>query len=415
MTIGANEAALLAYLARGTVQEFFASTVDHEYFIGEHLEIFNRIKDHVTKYKALPTKQTLVSFGDMGDYISKLIPDEPIQFYKHNVIDRRKFAKSNQSLKAIVEAFQQKDFETVKNLSMEMVTNLTLLDRKDIGYTTSNQALSVYAQYVKKTLLGGGALTGYPAIDCNIPSIREGELHCTVGRPGSGKSFVLQKMAHHCSTVQDKKALFVSCEMDSELMQFRHLAIDLGINVQQINAQELTTNLIGKIQKKAAANHKPITFAGVETARKVSIDSLRSDVHTYQPDVLFVDAAYLMEFKSKGHDPEWVRLGTMVNQLKDLAVECQIPIFAAYQENRESTKRGKGNKVSTAHIGGSDEIGRVASFVMHIAEDRDTTEDGDELLTKEIYVSKNRNGIDKYSFKVNWDFDKSNFTQAVVN
>lgn len=180
---------------------------------------------------------------------------------------------------------------------------------------------------------------------------------------------------------------------------------------------EVTTALKNKAVL-AAKDTNPITFIGIERQKPVSIDSLRAEVQIHQPDVLFVDSAYLMQFtgdKTLGH---YQRQGAMANELNFLAVELGIPIVASYQLNRESVKKQeKGGKVfgiDTTSVAGSDEIVRIASIVIAIvAKDEDS--DGNQLPSRTLKVLKNRKGLDNLVFQVNWNTDKFDFSELDVD
>jgi replicative DNA helicase len=117
-----------------------------------------------------------------------------------------------------------------------------------------------------------------------------------------------------------------------------------------------------------------------------------------QPDVLFIDGAYLLRCENprlQRHD----RINTNVEDIKMvLAEQLSIPVVQSFQFNREMVGKSV-EDVDLAHIAGSDAIGQLSSVVMGLFEE-DSIE---TAVQRKIRILKGRNG-EQGEFNINWRF-----------
>lgn len=122
-----------------------------------------------------------------------------------------------------------------------------------------------------------------------------------------------------------------------------------------------------------------------------------------KPDAVFVDGAYLLIADSRYGKYE--KVGEVCRELKRLATDCNIPVIASWQLNRESKKA---KSLGIEHIAGSDEIGQLSSVVLGLLEE-------DSIATakrKMIDILKGRSG-EKGIFYTNWCFKTMSFSEVM--
>ena len=116
-----------------------------------------------------------------------------------------------------------------------------------------------------------------------------------------------------------------------------------------------------------------------------------------QPDVVFIDGAYLIRHESKNQ--RWERLTYIAEGIKQrIAEDLDMPVIISYQFNRGADK--KGADATLADIAYTDSIGQLSSVVLGILEE----ESIETSNSRKIKVLKGRDG-QVGEFKINWNFD----------
>jgi hypothetical protein len=134
---------------------------------------------------------------------------------------------------------------------------------------------------------------------------------------------------------------------------------------------------------------------GALSAKVVDLQMLCNQL---QPDILFIDGAYLLRCDNQRlqrHD----RINTNVEDIKQyLADGLSIPVVQTFQFNREMKKKDV-EQVDLEHIAGSDAIGQLSSVVLGLFEE-DSIE---TAIQRKIRILKGRHG-EKGEFNINWRF-----------
>jgi len=96
-----------------------------------------------------------------------------------------------------------------------------------------------------------------------------------------------------------------------------------------------------------------------------TIDSLRARVEKFEPDLLVVDGFYLMrDARSGKKDRDWKTVGNVSADIKELALEMDLPIIGTCQANRAAAQNKGGSDLSD--IAFADAIGQDADIVMQV-------------------------------------------------
>ena len=224
------EYAILIKATRGSVLEFAQSKVNDSFFtIPECKDQYAFIKNHVANYKCMPSSQLLLSKGGgYADLVIMDIPIEPIKYYVDQLVKLQKFKTLNWSLKESADAIKEKELDKIVDIFNKALKKCHEYTNWEHPARTSNDLLPVYAQHLQDSISNKGIYAGWPTLDKTGTLVNPGQLACIVGRTGFGKSMLMQYIALHVSQVQQKKTLFVSCEMDDKQMIFRDGAIRLS-------------------------------------------------------------------------------------------------------------------------------------------------------------------------------------------
>jgi replicative DNA helicase len=199
--------------------------------------------------------------------------------------------------------------------------------------------------------------------------IQPHELVVCAGWQGTGKSTLMQFIAFN-AYLQGFTPLFISLEMEHKalLRKFDTMAVDM--NYHDLKALELGDESIDRWAEWAerAGNHKDnqdiiiVDRIGARTATGVFAETVR-----YNPDLVVVDYISLLDAPKKAGDKSWQQIGHISRELKLNAQTLGIPVVAAAQTNRDSTKEG----VKLETIAFSSSIGMDADIVLGLNQDDD--------------------------------------------
>lgn len=200
---------------------------------------------------------------------------------------------------------------------------------------------SVVEQVSERAKQGGidvvGIPTGFPSLDSATSGLRKKSLYFVVARPAMGKTSLALCIAFNM-VKKSKKILFLSMEMDAELLALRTLAMQTGIPSHKIETGRLTKEEVTRVQNVVAFT-KNLTFDIADDI--IDSETFTRGISKYQErfglDALFVD--YISLFNDPNNVGENDRLGRISKNMLACAKQCDIPVIVLAQLNREVEKR----------------------------------------------------------------------------
>jgi replicative DNA helicase len=218
-------------------------------------------------------------------------------------------------------------------------------------------------------------------------------------KSGVGKSWITFMLASCLS--KQTKTLIVSPEMSTE---------DASLRIDTYNGHFSNTNLMSGYMvvgykeyiEKAKEEYKNLYIADLENFRyKITMQKIKNMCKSKEIGALFIDDISYIELDSKvKFDSEANRLGMIVQELKVMSVEFNIPIIIVAQAKRRSSESNRdSDSISDAEsIFGSYKITQKATRVITINKQKDT---GAILF----YITKNRYGKEGGKFLYLVDLD----------
>lgn len=382
---------------RGT-EKFLAFGLDEDHFVGEEIDLWDQIETHMSKYGRLPKPTT----------IDVSIPEDldSAEYYLAKTRERYKYRTLRSAVMEAHSLLADKETDAALDIIQQASTKLIqrtggvhLVDLMTDGAKLLDDEYTL----LTKLNTNPGVLTGYPYLDSMSGGLRGGDVLVVVGRPQQGKTYQLLYMAHHAWHHQGKRVLFVSMEMKPLPVIQRLVAMHEHMSITLLRKAEIPKakhkQLMGSMQVESDTHEK---FWIVDGNLAASIQDIVLLCHQMQPDVLYIDGAYLVGNADDRRMARWDRIGTVIEMAKArIATDLGIPVIASFQFNKEGAKQ---KDLET--IGGTDRIGQIASIVLGLHEKEQ--DEGAYDARKKVDVLKGRHG-ESGEFWINWIFDQPPF------
>lgn len=357
--------------------------VDPELLLEPGIErrAFDFIRRHHETHHVLP------GINEINDNTSIVLPDtdQPVSYYMQRTRQRALFnslAQDEGPYTRLQEALSSprtrmreihEAIDEMHRIKMRFVDGGT-------GIETSDYLLSEVARLTAEARMSDGSIpgitTGYHEVDEEMGGYNPGDLVVWVGRPGRSKSWKLLKQCH-AAWDAGYKPLYVSMEMGGVQNMRRLVGIHSGINPTHMKRGTIQTLAHPYFQRAIAEllEKRPLHMVTANFSRTVA--QIASFIDEYTPDIVYIDAGYLLSPKKKrfGSSGRRETISDVIEELKELAANSNIPFVITVQFNRQAEHRrrsasGEGFNpiahLSLAEIGETDVIGQVATHVLGI-------------------------------------------------
>jgi replicative DNA helicase len=245
---------------------------------------------------------------------------------------------------------------------------------------------------------------GLPRFDELLGGLYPTQLTVLAARPSIGKSALGFQVALNAAK-RGKRIAFISCEMSELELGQRLLAIETLIPLARICSGQLTA-----YERQTVANARTTIkrfLSRVRIESQPTVAEIRSRCRIAQStgglDLLVID--YLSKLRSTNprHD-KYQRTTEVIEDLKGLAQELNIPVLCLCQLNREAGKSDDPPKLE--HLRDSGAIEQEANNVLFIHRRRGEAETS-------IIVAKQRQGAIG-SFNIHFDEEHACFLDASI-
>lgn len=213
-----------------------------------------------------------------------------------------------------------------------------------------------------------GLSTGFDGLDDCTDGFQKAELSVFGARPHQGKSALLLQFSRHCGLTMNRPVLFISLEMNIEMLMRRLDAMETGIGLKQMKRGKLTEQDFVKITAFNARMAKaPFWFyngiTGLNIARVRNL--VRRHVEEHGVELVALDYLQKLPAVTK-HEKHTYEVGEVSSGLKAIAMEHNIHVCTAAQLNRDSEKatgKEKGRLPRLSDLADSAQIERDADLV----------------------------------------------------
>lgn len=203
----------------------------------------------------------------------------------------------------------------------------------------------------------GRVYTGLAALDRLTGGLRGGKMVVLGARPGVGKTALALQMAVHAAR-HTGPVLLVSLEMDAAEIVSRMVAAESGVDLQALEAGELTEEQA----KRASACYPAISALPIRMAQHTSTPmQVRREAMAMQNSVglsmVVIDYLQLMR-SDEQRKSRYEEVTSISREIKLLAMDLHVPILALSQFNRQS-EGGYGKKKSMPTMAEAKDSGAI--------------------------------------------------------
>ena len=203
----------------------------------------------------------------------------------------------------------------------------------------------------------GRVYTGLAALDRLTGGLRGGKMVVLGARPGVGKTALALQMAVHAAR-HTGPVLLVSLEMDAAEIVSRMVAAESGIDLQALEAGELTEEQA----KRASACYPAISALPIRMAQNTSTPmQVRREAMAMKNScglsMVVIDYLQLMRSDEKMKS-RYEEVTAISREIKLLAMDLHVPILALSQFNRQS-EGGYGKKKSMPTMAEAKDSGAI--------------------------------------------------------
>lgn len=378
------------------------NSLDDGSFEGEEIAVLRYVRHHFLKFGKMPNIETVEREVEvkLGSF-----PDEPLGYWMDGVRNRYQETLMINAMKSV----QRKIGDGFVDEAREEISGLALKLREKFAADTVRTLSDAGRDVLKAQRLRqmsskmSGVPFGFEYLDDLSDGAQPSDTVAFVGRPGTGKSYLLFSSALY-SHSYGETPLVVNFEMSALQCARRIIALDTGVNVRHLRLGQTDHFKIKKVVNILSDLEKlENPFYVMQGSLKSTVEDLALVIQEKRPSCVYIDGAYMLRTRERFRS-RWERIAEVAEYLKMMATEFNLPITSTYQFSR----KGSG---SIDHIGGSDEIGKLASIVCGLTPSE--REGAKGVVYNYLSILKGREG-EQGVIEIEYDFNRMTISQVAV-
>ena len=357
--------------------------------------VYSQIRKQETMYKE-KAKEELTRLHSLFTYLDKQQLGSCIQHLVSENI-RHEHIDLGKKISTLSESESYDPKEIIDVIQHHIVHNKfkSILNKKEQDNKELIEELNERMRSASQHEGINGIRTGYNRIDFITSGMQPTNLIIVAARPAMGKTQFALGIMKNASIRNNKKGLFISCEMDEVQVMKRIVSVDSGIPGYHIKRGVLMRNELLRYDKSceriAESNLKIVAGA-------FTISDILSLVYKmkYAEGLDYVVIDYIQKITSPGSQNRTNEVGDVSRKLKDMANELKIPVVALAQLSRAVELRND-KKPQLSDLRESGDIEQDADIVMFLYRAgyyMDMTERANNPMAEDGYViiAKHRDG-----------------------
>ena len=371
----------------------------------------DRYFTYYNKYKSFPTLGLLVTIikEDLSENSDQILRDQIVDFLirikanphpgdigyvKEKSLDFCKKQAFKEALEKAVDLIQGENFEQVLDL-MKKAVSVGLPNTKGHDFFEDMEA-----RFVK--INRHTCPTGFKRLDEKDifqGGLGRGEIGVVVANTGVGKSHWL--VALGCNAMRSgKNVLHYTFELTEHAVGLRYDSNLCGIPSNEVQDRKdlVVETYKDKTLGRLIIKEYPTGSATVMTVRN-HVEKLQ--LKGFKPDIIIIDYADIMK-SSKSYDSLRHELKLVYEELRNLAMELEVPVWTASQANRDSAQADVVGLENMSEAYGKAMVADVVVSLSRKASEKATG-------YGRLFIAKNRAGKDGVMFPISIDTSMSMF------
>jgi len=395
------------------------SHIKSDFFTGDSRTAFDYIYETVMETGEVPSvrafKQQFPRYkleyttDTSGDKI--VGTEENLKFWCNEVkkkVRHNFIAETVEKAATKLQDYESEDAYTLIKKSIAYIES-EVTETTDVDITKDTQSRKDAYLEKKKNKGMQGLPTGFSKLDYITKGLKNSTLTTVIANTGVGKTWLEIIMGSYLQ-LQNYRVLQCVTEMSEDIMRDRYEAMlfsmcygePFNYNAFKSGALDLKTE---KLYFEFLENDLP-NFEPLYITTATGVMGLSADIEKYDPDVVFIDSAYLME-DDQGAKDDWLRVAHITRDLKKLAKRCKKPILINTQADKNTSKKTGPELGSIMY---TQAIGQDSDDVWALFRDEVMINDKEMALK----VLKQREGI-LGKLLLNWNFDIMDFSEIYAD
>lgn len=385
----------------------FIRQADEADFAPEDLAVYEFVTTHLAQHRRLPSLDALAENGHTFGR-RRVRNDDGPEYYLDRLKDGRAFNVVNELHGDYVSGMEGRNMDQVQETLRDMISGVSAIRRTSQYTTLANVTESVIEEFhtARATVGLQGASLGYHTLNSVTQGAQAGDVIVLAGRPSMGKSWILLEMLY--SAWRDGASISL-CSMEMSVKQIarRLIGRHLGVNPNRIRSGDVVTWLEQDLLNVQEQFLDERPFHLLPGDMDAGIDAVEQMVDQFDPDIIAVDAAYLMTPRGRNSGlSRWEQIAAVIKQLKQIGIRHDKPVILTVQFNRNVKSKSK-KELDLGDIAGSDSIPQDASIVLGITEGMEPNASSQRIID----VMKNRDG-ETPRFATRFSFDPVDFSEV---
>lgn len=369
-----------------------------QYLLPGEVEAFVFMQDFAKKHGAIPKADTV----KLHTGVTLMPCEEPVDYYLSLVKTRYVKSETVGILQTAKTMFD--DGKPPEEILAEMVTKgmklrLNTVENKIYDYRKAADLLHQQAKQAFYLGHVGGLETGWPTYDDMAGGLMPGDLMSIVGRPASGKSWLLIWMAF-LAWLKGHAVLLVSMEMTPLSIMQRLSSVDTQVSMSKLKTKGLLPKQLDKYFDALKANEaKENGFYVLDGNLSSTVEDIHISALVMQPHSIYLDGGYLVKHPTERD--RFRRVAENADLMKsELSSIAPTAVSWQFAKPPKSNKKEGPVQQTGDDIGYSDAILQVSSTALGIMSE----ENVETVEKKKVRILKGRNG-EIGEFDVNWRFE----------
>lgn len=317
-----------------------------------------------------------------------------------------------QGAEKATEAVEASDHDGAVRAFEEAAATLRIEDVNSglFDLTADGDVIWDYYQQRLKGDAEGYVRLGWPTVD-RMGGLGPGDVGSLVGRPATGKSYLMCWTSNFAWQEDGHRPLFVTQEMDRMAIEIRLAAMRANVPDGPIRAGDRMpqAHLDALDDAVHTLHHEDQKYWIMDGQMGSTVRDVHMAALGIGANVIYIDGAYLLQYE--GARTLYDRVAYNMDLIKGMARALGVPVICSWQFNREAAKkmkkRGGDTRPDLEDIGYSDLIGQHSSVVLGLLQD----EAVENLLEQRVSIMKGRNG-ETGSFMIRRDFMRMTFEEV---